>query len=189
MRDDPIQDAELRRLCERANAYAFIPPIEPTTRVGGKKRCKMATKVKLARGKEFVFARAKGFGGEIKYPWDEWFSGDLLLLERSEGPENSKGTVIEGQETTKRDYGVPRDAMPPKIKTAARRRYKIVQISRRDADGAPLDHEGLIIKARDMTADERIEEDLLRAEEREAAKAKKAGAGALHVDGSTQAVA
>lgn len=161
----------LEQMCARANASAYIPPPEPTANVGRKAVCSMATKVKLAKGREFHFAPAKAFGGEAKYPWDEWFNGDLLLLERSEGPENDKGTVLEGQETVKRDYNVPRDAMPPKIKTAARRRYKVVQISRVDADGKKLPNGGLIIRARDMTADERVAEDVLRAEEKAATKA------------------
>lgn len=170
-----LDDDYLRRLVARANAGAFIPPNEPTARVGGK-RCKMAKKVKLAKGQEFNFATKNSGGGGSKYPWDEWFNGDLLLLERSEGPENDKGTVIEGQETVKRDYGVPRNAMFPKIKTAARRRYKIVQTSGRDQDGNKLPNDGIIIRGRDMTPDERMAEDQLRAEEKAAAEAEKAAA-------------
>lgn len=162
----------LQQVTARANASAFIPPEEPTARVGRKKGTKMATKVKIPRGREFEFKPATGGGGAHKYPWDEWFSGDLLLLERSEGLENGKGTIE--KPTTTRDYGVPQDAMAPKIKTAARRRYKVVQISRLDADGKRLENSGLIIRARDMTAEERVEEDILRAEEKEAAKTKKA---------------
>lgn len=124
----------------------------------------MATKVKLGKGKEFEFRPSRVGGFAAKYPWDEWFNGDLLLLERSEGPANDKGTVE--HPTTARDYGVPQNAMPPKIHTAARRRYKVVQISRVDADGVRLANHGLIIKARDMTPDERSAEDLLRAEEK-----------------------
>jgi hypothetical protein len=48
-----------------------------------------------------------------------------------------------------------------------RLRYKVVQISRLDADGHRLDN-ALIIKARDMTAVERVAEDLKRAEEKAA---------------------
>lgn len=162
-----ILDDRLRRLISQANAGAYLPPIDPT---GSERRRAMATKVKLPKGKEFTFAAAKG-GFGAKYPWDEWFNGDLLLLERSEGPENEKGTVIEGQETVKRDYGVPRNAMFPKIKTAARRRYKVVQTSSRDVDGNKLPHGGIIIKGRDMTSEERVEEDMLRAEERAKAEA------------------
>lgn len=135
----------------------------------------MATKVKMAKGKEFVFAAARQGTFAAKYPWDEWFAGDLLLLERSEGPNNDKGTVIEGQETLKRDYGVPTNAMFPKIKTAARRRYKVVQTSRRDADGNKLANGGIIIKGRDMTPEERTEEDVLRAEEKAALSANGTG--------------
>ena len=169
-----LLDDRLRRLVARANAGSFIPPVDPT---GSERRRIMAKKVKLAKGQDFNFA-SKATGGGAKYPWDEWFNGDLLLLERSEGPENDKGTILDGQETTKRDYGVPRNAMFPKIKTAARRRYKIVQTSSRDADGNKLPNGGIIIRARDMTPDERMAEDQLRAEEKAAAEAEKAAAKA-----------
>ena len=123
----------------------------------------MSKQVKMAKGKEFTFAPTGG--GVSKYPWEQWFNGDLLLLEQD--------AVNEAGETVhKRDYEVATDAMPPKIKTAARRRYKVVQISRKDADGHKLG-EAIIIKARDMTPEERTTEDLLRAEEKEAAKARR----------------
>lgn len=107
----------------------------------------MAKHVQLKKGKEFTFRT--GGSTASKYPWDEWFNGDLLLLE--------KGT----------DYAVNTDAMGPKIKTAARRRYKIVQVSKRDADNNKLE-DSLIIKGRDMMADERQAEDLRRAEDKAA---------------------
>ncbi len=126
----------------------------------------MASKVKVAKGKTFEFTTsATSFAA--KYPWDEWFSGDLLMLERSEGSENDKGTIE--VPTVAKDYGVPNDAMLPKIKTAARARYKVCQISRKDADGVRLVN-ALIIRARDMDAAERAEEDLLRVEEKRAKK-------------------
>ena len=84
-----------------------------------------------------------------KYPWDEWFSGDLLLLEKSTDGE-------------KKDFDVDVGIMATTIKAVARRRYKIVQISRFDADGNKL-ADSLIIKARDMTAEERVAEDRRRA--------------------------
>lgn len=130
----------------------------------------MAKQVKLGKGKEFSFAQAPK-GGVAKYPWDEWFDGSLLMLERSEGPENDKGTIEEP--TVAKDYGVPTNAMVPKLHTAARRRYKVCQISRMDADGKRL-KDALIIRARDMTPEERAEEDALRIEEKAKAKAKKA---------------
>lgn len=132
----------------------------------------MAKQVKLARGREFNFEQA-GKGKAAKYPWDEWFNGDLLMLERHDGPENAKGTIEDDKATTKRDYGVPNNAMVPKIHTAARKRYKVCQISRYDADGKRLKN-ALIIRARDMNAEERVAEDLLRQEEKAKAKAKKA---------------
>lgn len=152
----------LEQLVARVNGHSFIPQPNPTGAI-------MAKPVKLSKGKEFHFNVATKH--ESKYAWDEWFSGELLLLERSSGTENEKGTIVEVSE--QRDYEVPTDAMPPKIKTAARRRYKVAQISRVGADGAKL-VDSLIIKARDMTPDERVEEDMLRAEEKAALKAKKA---------------
>lgn len=136
----------------------------------------MAKAVKLAKGKEFTFTSA-GAGQPSKYPWDEWFNPDpksfsngLVMLERSEGTEDEKGTIV--TVTEKRDYEVSNDAMVPKIKTAGRRRYKVVQVNRLDADGNKLEN-ALIIRARDMTPDERIAEDILRAEEKESQQARK----------------
>lgn len=134
----------------------------------------MAKQVKLGKGKEFVF---KAAGGQAsRYPWNEWFNGDLLLLERSTveptGQLDEKGKP-KVRVTHKRDYDVETDAMPGKLKGAARRAYKVIQISRRDADGNKLG-ESLIIRARDMTADERVAEDLKRAEEKAAREAKDA---------------
>ncbi len=130
----------------------------------------MATKVKMKKGTDFTFKTAKGGGSGSKYDWDGWFNGDLLLIERSEGPENDKGTIE--VPTIKRDYEVPTDAMAPKLKTAGRRRYKVVQISRLDADGNKL-VDALIIRARDMDDTERQAEDILRAEEKDEMKAKR----------------
>ena len=151
----------LEQLVARINASAYLP---------GEGIGIMAKPVKLAKGKDFVFKSAPKGGGESKYTWDEWFSGSLLLLERSEGTENDKGTIE--IPTTKRDFEVGVNAMVPKLHTAARRRYKVVQVSRLDADGTKLKN-AIIIRARDMTPDERQEEDLLRAEEREEAKARR----------------
>ena len=124
----------------------------------------MAKAVKLPKNREFQFTSGGGGGASGKYPWDEWFNGSLLLLERSDA--DDEGNVT-GE---KRDYEVHTNAMPPKIKTAARRRYKIVQISRKDADGNKL-NEAVIIRARDMTDEERLAEDVLRAEEKADRKA------------------
>lgn len=138
----------------------------------------MAKEFKLPKGvKEYTFQSSKGGGTASKYAWDEWFSGKLILIERSEGPENAKGTIEDGTETTKRDYGVPTNAMGPKIATAARARYKVCQVGRTNFDGSKL-KDALVLQARDMTPDERVAEDILRAEEKDAAKAKKAAAKA-----------
>ena len=127
----------------------------------------MAKQVKLGRNKEFEFPTTKG-GGQSKYPWDEWFNGTLLLIERSDV--DADGNLVDGGE--KRDYEVATDAMVPKLKTAARRRYKVVQISRKDADKNKLVN-ALIIQARNMDDAEHQAEDLQRAEEKAARKVPK----------------
>lgn len=131
----------------------------------------MAKQVKLGKGKEFSFKTTKS-GGESKYDWDGWLNGDLLLLEQSEGDKDDKGTVI--NITVKKDYEVDTNAMPPKLKVAARKRYKVVQISRLDADGHKLKN-ALIIKARDMDANERDAEDVQREIDKENLAQRKAG--------------
>jgi hypothetical protein len=137
----------------------------------------MAHKVKLAKNKTFEF-KSRAVGGTVKYPWDEWFDGNLYLLERhTDGAENEKGTIETPTEEGKRDFGVSVNAMVPKLHTAARRRYKVVQISRENEHGHRIKG-GLIIQARDMTEEERAAEDALRAEEKEAAKLRRAEASA-----------
>ena len=155
------------QMIARVNANAFIPTNWSPT---------MAKPVKLGKGREFTFKVAKG-GGESKYDWDAWLNGDLLLLEQSTGDKDEKGTVIAID--TKKDYEVDTDAMPPKLKTAGRRRYKVVQISRMDADGHRLAG-AIIIKARDMDDGERTAEDLKRAEEKDAAIARRAASSNGH---------
>lgn len=118
----------------------------------------MAKPIKLAKNKEFTF-KSGGGGTASKYDWNSWFDGQLWQLTKT-------------TEAEKGDFDVDVDAMPPKIKTAARRRYKVVQISRLDADGVKLT-DAVIIKARDMTPEEHTAEDLKRAEE----KAARAAAG------------
>lgn len=159
-----MSELTFEQFVARVNASGFLPKEDPTGRVRV-----MAQKVKLHKGKEFVF-REPVAGGTPKYPWDEWFDGTLWMLERSDGPENEKGTIEHPTEA--RDFGVPVNAMVPKLHTAARRRYKVVQISRFDAEGNRLKN-ALIIKARDMTPDERVAEDQLRAKEKKAAKQRK----------------
>lgn len=162
----------LEQLVARINASAYIPPVPLD-----KRKRVMAKQVKMAKGKEFTFKSAGSAGTPAKYPWDAWFNGDLLLLE--------KDTVdAEGKTTHKKDYDVPTNSMPGKIKSAARKRYKIVQISRLDADGNKLG-DALIIRARDMTAEERQAEDVLRAEE----KAERKAAAAAESNGSDTAAA
>lgn len=122
----------------------------------------MAKPVKLKKGQEFVFKAATGGAQQGKYPWDEWLNGELQLIERSDV--NEKGELVEGG--VKRDFEVDIDAMPGKLKKAARMRYKVCQISRLDADGKKLEN-GLIIRARPMTNEEKVTEDETRAEEKE----------------------
>lgn len=155
----------LEQLLARATASGYVPTLQETQ--------VMPKPVKLAKGEEFSFATTSAVS---KYPWDEWFNPDaklypsgLLLLERSVGGENDKGTIVDIKE--KKDFEVSVDAMVPKIKTAARKKYKVVRVSRRDNKGNKL-VESLIISTRDMTAEERAAEDLLRAEEKAAKAAK-----------------
>lgn len=133
----------------------------------------MPKPVKLAKGKEFTFASVRGGGQPPKYPWDEWFNGELLLLEQSVGTKDESGVITEIAKGGKRDYELNTDQMPGKIKVSARRKYKVVQISRLDPDGKRL-VDSLIIRARDMTPEERTAEDLQRAEEEQERAAKKA---------------
>lgn len=136
---------EMELLVRRLNAGSYLPPINEVTA--------MAKHVKLAKGKEFVFAKS---GGLSKYPWDQWLNGDLLLLEQSV-------LDVDGNVTEKRDFDVAVDAMVAKLRTATRRRYKMVQVSKKDSDGQKIEG-GLIIKAHDMTAEQRQAEDVRRAE-------------------------
>ena len=102
--------------------------------------------------KKFEFKPATS--AQSKYKWDEIFNGE-------------KNVLCKGD-----DYTVETDAMAPKIKTAARRRYKKVSISARDHDGNKLT-DMLIVQARDMTPEEVVIEDAKRTEE----KAKRQDAG------------
>ena len=164
------------RMVARINACAYLAD-EPITGSGEKI---MAKQVKLKKNAEFTFSASKG-GMSAKYPWDEWFNGDLLLLERSVEKDDGQGGQVKDADgnivfSEKKDYEVAKEMMVPKLKTAARRRYKVVQTSRKDADGNRLVN-ALIIRARDMDTDERTAEDLLRAEEKDAKKAEAEGNG------------
>lgn len=136
----------------------------------------MPKPVKVAKGKEFTF-RAATAGQPSKYNWDEWFNGTLLMIERSVMQKDDKGNEIKDDDgkpivEEKRDYDTDTAMMPGKLKAGARRAYKVVQISRLDADGNRL-LDAIILRARDMTAEERTAEDLQRAEEKAARKEKK----------------
>ena len=158
----------------RVKASAYIPSNGEWT---------MARQVKMKSGKDFTFKQATG-GGESKYPWNEWLNGDLLLIEQSHGEKDNKGNVVTVSQ--KKDYEVDTNSMPGKLKSAARRKYKVVQISRLDADGHRL-KDSLIIRARDMNEDERQAEDLLRAEEKvRNAERRKAGGAAGEDEALTQ---
>lgn len=111
---------------------------------------------KFSKGKSIENLRAhKGGGsGTSKYPWDQIFDGNANVITKGE------------------DYNVETDAMPPKIKTAARRRYKMVEVFTKDPDGNKLEDQ-LIVIATDMTPEQRQAEDVKRAEE----KAKRAAKG------------
>lgn len=127
----------------------------------------MAKEVKVPKGKEFVFKAAKGGrgGGESRYDWDNWLNGKLLMLEQSVGTKGEKGEIV-GEPEEKKDFEVSVNEFVGKAKTAARQRFKVVQVSRFDADSQPL-KDAVIIKGRDMNDDERAEEELRRAEQKE----------------------
>lgn len=153
----------LQALVARVNASAYLPDRVPTANAAVQERKvrKMATKVKLPKGREFQFRAATA---QSKYPWADWLNGDLLLLEQSEGEKDEAGKVTTIR--VKKDFEVDPQAMRGKVKFAGRKLYKHVDVSFRDADGNKL-KDALIIRARDMTPDERLEEDQLRAEEKE----------------------
>lgn len=126
----------------------------------------VAKEIKLPKGKEFTFKQAKGGrAAESRYDWDNWLSGKLLLLEQSTGTKGEKGEIV-GEPEEKKDFEVSVNEFVGKAKTAARQRFKVVQVSRFDADGAPL-KDAVIIKARDMDDDEKAAEELRRAEQKE----------------------
>lgn len=118
--------------------------------------------------KKFEFKSAKSTS---KYPWDEILNGRINV-------------IVQGE-----DYDLPTEAMPPKIKTAARRRYKTVKVSTRSHTGDKLDNM-LIVQSFDMDNDQRIAEDLKRAEEKASrAAAKDAEAAAADDDVVNEAAA
>lgn len=99
--------------------------------------------------KKFEFKTASA---SSKYPWDAILDGKINVITKGE------------------DYEVETDAMPPKIKTAARRRYKTVKVAiMTDDDGKKTDT--IAVQATDMTPDQRIAEDAKRAEEKAKRKA------------------
>lgn len=118
----------------------------------------MAKHVKVRGGKEFVFKEVKGF--QSRYPWEEWLKGDLLQIEQSAGTKDEDGRVTEVSK--KNDFEVTPDEMVGKLRGAARRRFKVVKISKVDQDGKLLE-DSLIIQARDMTPEEKESEKARRA--------------------------
>lgn len=122
----------------------------------------MAKLVKLPKGREFTFRPTPRGGMAAKYDWDQWFDGQTWMLEQSIGEKDKTGAVVKVSD--KKDYEIATVWMPSKLKMAGRKRYKVVQVSRVDANGDKL-QDAVILKARDMTQEEREAEDLLRAEE------------------------
>ncbi len=111
--------------------------------------------VKLHRGRtEFPFKATKG--PQSKYPWDKWLDGNLNQISAGE------------------DFELERDQMVGKLRGAARRRFKVVSISKLDQDDKPLEN-ALVIQARDMTPEEKESERARRAG-RKAKKAEKRSA-------------
>lgn len=109
---------------------------------------------KFTKGKSVESLRAHKGGQASKYAWDAILNGDPQIITKGE------------------DYHAETDAMPPKIKLAARRRYKMVEVFQKDPDGNKLTDQ-LIVIATDMTPEQRQAEDVKRAEE----KAKRAAKG------------
>lgn len=126
----------------------------------------MAKPVKLGKGKVFTF---KSAGSKSKYPWDKLcnpdedkFPGGLVLLEQDEGEKDPKtGTVV--NVTKKNDFNMTVDLMINRVRVESRKRYKVAQFSRYDADGNRLEN-SFIYKVRDMTFDEKHIEDVRRSE-------------------------
>lgn len=116
--------------------------------------------------KKFEFKSAKS--ASSKYPWDTWLNGEINVLFKGE------------------DFELETDAMPPKIKTAARRRYKTVKISTRDHNGNKLT-DCLVIQAFDMTDEERQTEDIKRAEEKDRRTAEREAEKAAATETTEQA--
>lgn len=179
-------------LVARMNASAFIANPDPTANGG----LKMAREFKLAKGKTYAFKPANAGAQVSRYAWDEFFNGKLILIERSDvDADNNLLKGPDGKPVAKRDFEVDVQAMIGKIKHAARKRYKVVQIGRHDADGSRL-KDALVLQARDMDKDERAAEDVLRAEEREKnkeirkqRKVKEAAKKQAAADGAAQAPA
>lgn len=121
----------------------------------------MPKAVKLGKGKEITFdSIGNGATFERVYDWKSWlnpdpkqFPGGYVLLEQSLGEKDDKGNVV--KVTEKRDFNVSMFTMIGAIIGAARRNFKHVDISRRDADGEKLVN-AVIIRARDMTEDEKF---------------------------------
>lgn len=175
----------LEQLVARLNAGAYLPPLPPEIRG---RRSPTMREFKLPKGAKLQ--KSAGAAVASRYDWDGILNGRLNLIERSDV--NTDGELVAGGQ--KRDFEVERDAMPGKIKKAARGRYKEVDIYKRDHTGAKLENDGLLVQARDMTDAERAGEDLLRAEEREEAKerrtkdkAKRAGGGGANGTPAAQA--
>lgn len=131
----------------------------------------MPKHVKVGKGKEFVFKSGReGRARESQYDWDSWFNGDLLLIEQSEGEKDAKGAVV--SVGVKKDFDEPINKMVFKTRLAARQRYKHLDVSRYDSDNNRLDN-AFVIRARDMSDEERAQEDERREEVRAANRARK----------------
>ena len=151
----------------------------------------MAKPVKLSKGKKITFAPPRS-GARGQYDWDRWFNPDphkfpegLVLLEQSLGEKDESGNVV--NVTEKRDFSMSPKFMVLKIRGAARRRFKIVQVTRNDADGNRME-DAIIIQARDMTEDEKHIERVRRSD-RKLAKLKKKEAAEAKAQGAPSATA
>ncbi len=132
----------------------------------------MAQKIKLRKGQDFIFKSGKRGGSESIYDWNTWLNGELIMLEQSTGEKGDKGEIV-GEPTEKKDYTVSTNEMIAKTKSAGKRRYKNVQVSRYDVEGKQLGN-GFIMQASDMNNNERIQEDARRQDVKAKFKASRA---------------
>ena len=112
----------------------------------------MAEKITLAEGE--VFAFSTGGSRASNYPWDQWFDGGIWEISAAEW----------GMTDTDRGPAkVDRQGFKLKARSAAWRRDVVVEFSDKDRWGHPLT-DSVVLRARDMSPDELVENERRRAE-------------------------